>query len=100
MVGLLMLKSMSNHSDKGVVEFWNESPYAQCFCGELEFQCGWPCDASELTHFRNRIGKDGAERILAATIGLHGESAKGKEVVADTTVQDPERSGDRLPQAA
>jgi IS5 family transposase len=88
MVGLLMLKSLRNHSDEGVVEFWNESPYAQYFCGEREFQCCWPCDPSELTHFRNRIGEQGAERILAATIGLHGESAKEKEVVVDTTVQE------------
>jgi IS5 family transposase len=57
-------------------------------CGEREFQCDWPCDASELTHFRNRISKDGAEQILAAMIGLHGESAKEEEVVVDTTVQE------------
>ena len=34
-----------------------------------------------------------AERILASTIDLHGEKAKEKEVVVDTTVQEPERSG-------
>ena len=34
---------------------------------------------------------------LAATIALHGERAKEKEVIVDTTVQEPERSGDRLP---
>ena len=39
-----------------------------------------PCDQSELTHFRKRIGKDGSERILASTIDLHGEKAKEKEV--------------------
>jgi hypothetical protein len=61
---------------------------------------GPPCDASELTHFRKRIGTVGAEKILAATIKLHGERAKEKEVVVDTTVQEPERSGDRLPKAA
>jgi len=38
---------------------------------------------SELTHFRKRIGKDGAERILASTIDLHGEKAKEKEVAGD-----------------
>ena len=47
-----------------------------------------PCDPSELTHFRKRIGTDGAERILASTIDLHGEKAKEKEVVVDTTVQE------------
>jgi IS5 family transposase len=41
-----------------------------------------------LTHFRKRIGTAGAEKILAATIQLHGEWAKEKEVVVDTTVQE------------
>ena len=49
---------------------------------------GLPCDPSELTHFRKRIGKEGADRILASTIELHGEKAKEKEVVVDTTVQE------------
>lgn len=88
LVGLLMLKSLRNLSDEEVVVFWSENPYAQDFCGEKEMQWGLPCDASELTHFRKRIGTAGAEKILAATIKLHGEGAKEKEVVVDTTVQE------------
>ena len=88
MVGLLLLKSLRNLSDEEVVEFWSESAYAQYFCGEREMRWGTPCDPSELTHFRKRIGKEGAERILASTIELHGEKAKEKEVVVDTTVQE------------
>jgi IS5 family transposase len=83
-----MLKSLRNLSDEEVVVFWSENPYAQDFCGERELQWGLPCDASELTHFRKRIGTGGAEKILAATIQLHGERAKEKEVVVDTTVQE------------
>jgi IS5 family transposase len=83
-----MLKSLRNLSDEEVVVFWSENPYAQDFCGERELQWGLPCDASELTHFRKRIGTGGAEKILAATIKLHGERAKEKEVVVDTTVQE------------
>jgi IS5 family transposase len=89
LVGLLMLKSLRNLSDEEVVVFWSENPYAQDFCGERELQWGFPCDASELTHFRKRFGTGGAEKILAATIKLHGERAKEKEVVVDTTVQEP-----------
>jgi IS5 family transposase len=100
MVGLLMLKSLRDLSDEEAVEFWSESAYARYFCGEMEMRWGLPCDPSELTYFRKRIGTDGAERILAFTIDLHGEKAKEKEVVVDTTVQEPKRSGDRLPQAA
>ena len=88
LVGLLMLKSLRNLSDEEAVVFWSENPYAQDFCGERELQWGLPCDASELTHFRKRIGTAGAEKILAATIRLHGERAKENEVVVDTTVQE------------
>jgi IS5 family transposase len=42
-------------------------------------------DALSQTH---RHGRSGAEKILAATIKLHGERAKEKEVVVDTTVQE------------
>ena len=88
MVGLLMLKHLHNLSDERVVEFWSLSPYAQFFCGEREMQWGVPCEASELVHFRGRIGPGGAEKILAASIALHGEKAKEKEVVVDTTTQE------------
>ncbi len=82
MVGLLLLKSLRNLSDEEVVEFWSESAYAQYFCGEREMRWGTPCDPSELTHFRKRIGKEGAERILASTIELHGEKAKEKGLLS------------------
>ena len=71
-----------------MVECWSLSPYAQFFCGEREMQWGMPCEASELVHFRARIGPVGAEKILAASIALHGEKAKEKEVVVDTTTQE------------
>jgi len=84
----LMLKHLQNLSDERVGDFWSLSPYAQFFCGEREMQWGLPCEASELVHFRNRIGPHGAEKIFASTIELHGEKAKEKEVVVDTTTQE------------
>jgi len=88
MVGLLILKQLHNLSDERVVEFWTLSGYAQFFCGETQLQWGAPCEASELVHFRHRIGPDGAERILQASIAVHGAKAKEKEVVVDTTTQE------------
>jgi IS5 family transposase len=41
-----------------------------------------------LTHFRNRIGPGGAEKIFSSSISLHGEKALEKEVVVDTTTQE------------
>jgi IS5 family transposase len=88
MVGLLILKQLYNLSDERVVEFWTLSGYAQLFCGENQLQWGAPCEPSELVHFRHRIGPDGAERILQASIALHGARGKEKEVVVDTTAQE------------
>lgn len=88
MVGLLLLKQLHNLSDERVVEQWTLNPYFQCFCGEREFQWGAPCEASELVHFRPRIGPGGAERLLSVSVALHGQKAKEKEVVMDTTAQE------------
>ena len=88
MVGLLLLKQLHNLSDERVVEQWTLNPYFQYFCGEREFQWGAPCAASELVHFRHRIGPDGAEKLLALSITLHGDRAKEKEVILDTTAQE------------
>ena len=88
MVGLLLLKQLHNLSDERVVEQWTLNPYFQFFCGEHEFQWGAPCAASELVHFRDRLGPGGGEKLLSASIALHGERAKEKEVVLDTTAQE------------
>lgn len=87
MVGLLLLKQLYNLSDERVVEAWSQNPYYQYFCGETQFQWGTPCEASELVHFRHRIGPGGGERILAASVRLHGAPAQAPEVIIDTTAQ-------------
>ena len=88
MVGLLLLKQLLNLSDERVVEQWPLNPYFQFFCGEREFQWSAPCAASELVHFRDRIGPAGGEKLLAMSVALHGDKAKEKEVVLDTTAQE------------
>lgn len=88
MVGLLLLKQLENLSDERVVEAWVQNPYYQAFCGMEHFQWQFPCDPSELVHFRKRIGESGVEKIFQASVFLHGEQALEKEVVIDTTVQE------------
>ena len=56
---------------KLVVSQWSENAYYQYFCGGLEFMPKQPCDASELVHFRNRIGEEGMELILAESIRVN-----------------------------
>ena len=88
MVGLLLLKHVENLSDERVVEAWVRNPYYQAFCGVEHFQWRFPCDPSELVHFRKRIGASGVEKIFNASVTLHGAQALEQEVVIDTTVQE------------
>ena len=88
MVGLLLLKQIENLSDERVVEAWVRNPYYQAFCGMEHFQWRFPCDPSDLVHFRKRIGESGVEKILQVSISIHGERALEREIVVDTTVQE------------
>jgi hypothetical protein len=65
MCGLLILKHLRNLSDESVVEQWSENAYFQYLCGMHEFVPSFPCNSSELVHFRKRIGEKGIELILA-----------------------------------
>lgn len=88
MVGLLILKHVRNISDESVVEQWSENVYYQYFCGENTFVPGAPCEASQLVHFRKRIGESGIELILKESIRVNGDDANDDNVNIDTTVQE------------
>jgi IS5 family transposase len=88
MVGLLILKHIRNISDESVVEQWSENLYYQYFCGLQEFVASEPCEASELVHFRKRIGESGIELIFKESIRINGDDSNDQDVNADTTVQE------------
>ena len=88
MVGLLILKQLYNLGDETVMSAWVSNPYFQHFCGETVFQWKFPCDPSDLVHFRHRIEKSGVEKILAASISIHGEKVLSEDISIDTTVQE------------
>jgi IS5 family transposase len=57
--------------------------------GEATFQWGQPCAASDLVHFRHRLGEDGIAKLFALSVALHANKVKkAKEVIVDTTVQE------------
>jgi len=76
MVGLLLLKRIYNLGDETVMEQWVQNPYFQYFCGETEFQWKPPCAPSDMVHFRNRIGEQGAEKILEILIDTRKDEIK------------------------
>ncbi len=79
MVSLLILKALYNLSDEGLVEEqWEMNSYFQFFSGRQVQGWGQPCAASELSHFRKRIGKSGVEKIFSALHRLTRERCQGK----------------------
>src|SRR5918995_724377 len=92
MVGLSYLQHTFNLSDEAVVQRWTENPYWQWFCGCEYFQHELPCDPSSLTRWRKRLGSDGLETLLSATIqaGLDTGAVQPsslERISVDTTVQ-------------
>jgi IS5 family transposase len=80
-------------SDEALIETWVENPYWQYFCGETYFQHKPPVDPSSLTRWRHRMGEEGVEWLLTATL----EAARKAQVVkarsfekliVDTTVME------------
>lgn len=76
MVGQLILKHLRNVSDENIVEQWSENNYYQYFCGELNFKPTAPCEASELVHFRKRIGEAGTDLSLKKASVSMGKMSK------------------------
>ena len=92
MVSLLYLKHAFNESDEGVVERWGETPTWQFFSGQAYFEHQRPCDATTLVKFRQLLGEEGVEELLAQTINvaLEIKLIKPQEltrVIVDSTVQ-------------
>ena len=93
MVGLMMLQHMHGLSDEQVVHQWVQNPYWQYFCGYDYLQWELPSDPSSMTRWRDRLGVENLEKILAETIviAVRTETVKPqdlKRVIADTTVME------------
>jgi transposase, IS5 family len=84
----LILNNLRNISNEGIVEQWSENVYYQYFCGMEKFNSEPPCTASELMHFRKRIGDSGIELIFQESICVNGDDSNDPHVSVDTTVQE------------
>jgi IS5 family transposase len=70
MIALLYLKHAFNESDEGVVARWAETPTWQFFSGQAYFEHHRPCDATTLVKFRQLLGEEGVEELLAQTLNV------------------------------
>jgi len=91
--GLLYLQHANDMSDEGIVNAWKNTPAFQYFCGETYFEHKLPVDPSTLTRWRNRIGAEGMEEMLAETVAVAQrcgviKPADLKRLAVDTTVME------------
>jgi IS5 family transposase len=92
MVGLHLIKHMDGLSDEAVCARFLDSPYVQLFCGETHFQHALPLDRSSMTRWRQRIGAERLELLLAETLATAQRAGAAEpkhfaRVTVDTTVQ-------------
>lgn len=92
MISLLYLKHAYNESDEGVVARWADTPRWQFFSGCAYYEDRQPCDATTLVKFRQLLGDEGVEELLAQTINVAVElkliaPSELSRVIIDSTVQ-------------
>jgi IS5 family transposase len=93
LLGLQIIKYTNNTSDEFVLKHFSETPVWQYFCGFRYFEHRKPCDATTLVKFRQKIGEEGINLLLAETvrIGKLEEIFKNSDldrIHVDTTVQE------------
>lgn len=87
-IGLLILKHLSNLSDRDTVDMLKRDLYAQYLCNISAHQARQFIHPSTLTIFRKQIGKEGVEAIekeLTKMLKAKGY-LRGKKLIVDTTV--------------
>ena len=92
MISLLYLKHAFNESDEGVVERWRDTPRWQYFSGCAYYEDRLPCDATTLVKFRQLLGDEGVEELLAQTVNTAValqliQPQELSRVIVDSTVQ-------------
>ena len=70
MAGLHLIEHMEGISDEEICARWTENPYWEYFCGEQYFRHRLPFDRSSMTRWRDRIGAENLELLLAETLRL------------------------------
>ncbi len=93
LVGLHYLKYAFDESDESVVLRWVENPYWQYFCGFEFLRHELPLHPTSMGKWRNRVGDERLDALLAETILVAKETGAAKpaefnHVNVDTTVQE------------
>ncbi|MCY4254471.1 MAG: hypothetical protein OXC64_07030 [Flavobacteriaceae bacterium] len=82
------MKRLDHLGDETLMERWIENPYRPYFTGSDVMKHQPPCDPSDWSPMRDRMGQAGVEKIFAYSVHLNQkEIKKSSMVLSDTTVQ-------------
>ena len=87
-IGLLLLKHMTNVSDEEMVQLLRENIYFQAFCGFEHFVTNRVLDSSTLSKARDRLGVEYFRQLEEKTYSVLVERKiiRGKGLLVDATV--------------
>ena len=91
MAGLHILKYADNLSDEELCARWVENPYYQYVCCEEFFRHDLPFDRSSMTRWRQRMGEEVCQALLAESLAVAVKVGAAKpsdftRAIVDTTV--------------
>ncbi len=91
-IGLFLLKHMTNRSDEEVVLELQENVYWQAFCGMEHFETARKLDSSSLTKIRHKLGVEFTRVLEEKTyqVLIKKKIIRGKGMLVDATVM-PEK---------
>jgi len=87
-IGIFLLKHMTNSSDDEIVKQVSENPYMQAFCGLDKFVTESLLNSSSLSKLRKRLGKKYFKELDESTyhVLIERKIIKGKGMLVDATV--------------
>jgi len=89
MVGCWMLKRRDHRGDETLMDRWIEHPTMPYVTGSDVMNHQPPCDPSDGSHLRDRMGQSGVEKIFAYSVQWHQKEIKKSSsmVLSETAVQ-------------
>ena len=87
-IGLILLKHMTNQSDREIEQELRENVYWQAFCGLEHFKTGKQLNASSLSKIRKTLGVEFVTKLEAKiyAVLIEKKIIKGKGMLVDGTV--------------
>jgi hypothetical protein len=88
LIGLMLLKHMTDESDREIVAAVLENPYMQAFCGLEQFATREVLEPSTLSKMRDRLGADFFRTLEKKTyvVLIERRIIRGKGMLVDATV--------------